>query len=688
MAAEEAAQGLLEEALGEGARFRPQQLEAIEALAGRRGRVLVVQRTGWGKSIVYFIATRLLRDEGLGPTILISPLLSLMRDQIAMAGRLGVRAVSIDSSNTDSWDEIEAALEANEIDILLVSPERLRNQRFLNRTLKAIPKGIGLFVVDEAHCISDWGHDFRPDYQRIRQITKYLAAGIPLLATTATANDRVVADIEDQLGPDLEIFRGPLARDSLRLQVIELNEQAERLAWLTTYLQSVDGSGIVYALTIRDALRVSAWLEQHGIDAPAYHGNLGHEERLRLEQALRNNEVKALVATIALGMGFDKPDLSFVVHFQRPSSVVTYYQQIGRAGRAVDRADVVLLTGREDDEIAEYFIADAFPAEEVMREVVAAVADQDGVTVKKLETIVNAKHGEIEDALTLLEVAGAVAKEDSRWIRTPNRWTYDQERVEQVTRTRYDELARMQAFAETDGCLMLFLTGELDDPGDERCGRCANCAQPFLSAAFDSDVVQEAVFFLKRAYRPIEPRKQWPAHLGDPRGNIPEKLRLEEGRALAVYGDVGWGRAVKEGKAAGSFADELVEAVAEMVEHDLDLDLELAWVTAVPSLRNPELVPDFAQRLADRLGIPFRKALDKTRETPPQKRMENSAQQARNVLGAFAVDSAEIMEGPVLLIDDMVDSRWSLTACGVALREAGSGPVYPLALGETTAGGS
>jgi ATP-dependent DNA helicase RecQ len=687
MAGEEA-QGLLEDALGEGACFRPQQLEAVEALVENRARVLVVQRTGWGKSVVYFIATRLLRDRGLGPTILISPLLSLMRDQIAMAERLGVRAVSMDSTNAGSWDEIEAALAADEVDILLVSPERLRNQRFRERTLKAIRKGIGLFVVDEAHCISDWGHDFRPDYQRIRQITEYLPTGIPVLATTATANDRVVADIEDQLGPDLEVFRGPLARDSLRLQVIKLDEQAERLAWVTNYLQSVDGSGIVYVLTIRDALRVSAWLKQQGIEAPAYYGSLDHDERLRLERALRNNEVKALIATVALGMGFDKPDLPFVVHFQRPSSVVTYYQQIGRAGRALDRADVVLLTGREDDEIAEYFIADAFPAEEVMREVIGAVAATDGVTAKKLETIVNAKHGEIDDALTILEVAGAVAKENGGWIRTPNRWNYDHERVEQVTATRYQELARMQAYAETGKCLMLFLTSELDDSSNERCGRCANCAEPFLPVVLDADLAQEAVFFLKRAYRPIEPRKQWPAHMGERRGNIPEDLRLEEGRALAVYGDVGWGRAVKEGKAQGSFADELVEAVAEMVENDLRPDSEPAWVTAVPSLRHPELVPGLALRLADRLGIPYRKALDKARETPPQKTMENSVQQARNVLGAFAVDAAEIMDGPVLLVDDMVDSRWSLTVCGVALREAGSGPVYPVALGETTAGGS
>ena len=688
MGVDEAAKGLLEEALGTGAEFRPDQLEAIEALVERRARVLVVQRTGWGKSIVYFIAARLLREEGRGPTILISPLLSLMRDQIAMASRLGVQAVSMNSTNPERWDEVEAALEEDEVDILLVSPERLANRRFRERTLTAIPKGIGLFVVDEAHCISDWGHDFRPDYQRIRQITEYLPAGVPLLATTATANDRVVADIESQLGPNLEVFRGPLARDSLHLQVIQLESQADRLAWLATYLDGVQGSGIVYVLTVRAALRVSDWLRQQGIEAPPYYGSLDHEERLRLEQALRGNEVKALVATVALGMGFDKPDLSFVVHFQRPSSAVAYYQQIGRAGRAVERADVVLLTGREDDEIAEYFIADAFPPESVMREVLDAIETEDEVSLRKLETLVNAKYAEIDRALKILEVAGALARQGGGWTRTPNRWDPDNERIEQVTATRYRELERMQSYAETGECLMCFLTKELDGPDAEPCGRCANCAGPFLSADLDPELVQEAVVFLKRAYRPIEPRRQWPAGLGEPRGRIPADLQLEEGRALAIYGDAGWSGAVKAGKSGGSFPDELVEAAAEMVEDDLRPDPKPTWVTAVPSLRHPELVPDFARRLAERLALPYRATLEKTRETPQQKTMENSARQARNVIGAFAVDPTEIMDGPVLLVDDMVDSRWSLTVCGVALREAGSGPVYPVALGETSVGRS
>jgi ATP-dependent DNA helicase RecQ len=681
------AESLLKRALGDAATFHDGQLEAIEALVDERARALVVQRTGWGKSVVYFLATRLLRDEGSGPTILISPLLALMRDQLRMAETLGLRAMTINSSNTTQWKEVEAALAADEVDLLLVSPERLANQRFRNRTLAKIPGNIGLFVVDEAHCISDWGHDFRPDYRRIRGLVEALPPKVPLLATTATANNRVIADIEEQLGPDLTVIRGQLGRESLHLQVIRLDDQAERLAWLAEYLPRTGGAGIVYTLTVADTQRVSRWLGEQGIEAPAYFGGLDSAERQRLEAALRDNQVKALVATVALGMGFDKPDLAFVVHFQRPPSAIAYYQQIGRAGRAVDRAEVVLLAGREDDEIADHFIDGAFPSEEVMLTVLDAVDELDGASVPMLEGEVNATAGTIAQALKILEVDGAVTKDGPRWIRTVNPWTYDQTRVETVTAARRSEQQRMSEFAETDECLMRFLTQELDDPGEERCGRCENCSKPFATAEVDRTLVLEAKRFLKHSHRPIEPRKRWPAGLDERSGTIPEELRLREGRALAIYGDAGWGELVKDGKYGGSgFSDELVEAVAEMIDDDLLPDPPPEWVAAVPSKRAPDLVPAFARRLADRLGLPYRSALVKVRATPPQKEMENSAQQARNAIASFGADPAEVSSGPVLLVDDMVDSRWSLTVCGVALAEAGSGPVYPIALGQTTTG--
>ena len=395
---------LLRQALGNpGAEFREGQWEAISALVQKRARLLVVQRTGWGKSIVYFLATRFLRDQGAGRTLLISPLLSLMRNQIAAARNIGVNAQTINSSNQTDWPRIEGELRGNEIDVLLISPERLANDDFVNRCLLPVASRLGLFVVDEAHCISDWGHDFRPDYQRIVRILRALPRNIPVLATTATANDRVVDDIVQQLGPNLEVQRGPLTRASLSLQNIYLRSQEERMAWIASILPGLPGSGIVYTLTVHDSERLAEWLKSQGIDAEPYHGALETEQREALENRLLNNEVKALVATVALGMGFDKPDLGFVIHFQRPTSVVHYYQQVGRAGRAVDNAYGVLLNGEEDDEIAEYFIRTAFPATEDVDHLLAAMQAANGaLTVPNLQQRVNQSKGKIEKILKFL----------------------------------------------------------------------------------------------------------------------------------------------------------------------------------------------------------------------------------------------------------------------------------------------
>jgi ATP-dependent DNA helicase RecQ len=682
------AQRLLEKALGDGAVFREGQLEAILALVDDRARVLVVERTGWGKSLVYFIATALLREQGQGPTILISPLLSLMRDQLRMAERIGIQAQTINSQNDGYWEEVEHALRADEVDILLISPERLANDRFRSHTLEQIPLGLGMFVVDEAHCISDWGHDFRPDYRRIRGLMGVLPRGVPLLATTATANDRVVADITEQLGTDLRVIRGPLGRDSLHLQVVQLAAQAERLAWLASYVPSAPGSGIIYVLTQRDARLVSNWLATRRIDAPSYVGGMPAGEREALEQRLRDNEVKALVATVALGMGFDKPDLRFVVHFQRPSSPITYYQQIGRAGRALERAEVVLLAGEEDDAIADYFIDSAFPPEHELRDMLAVLDGVEDATVPEIQKLLNLSKGAIERALKTLEVEGAVSRAAGRYARTPNEWSADSEREEQVTAQRMHERDRMAELVKTDGCLMSFLRTELDDPVSQPCGRCANCTGNFAAEHPEEADVQDALLFLRRAYRPIKSRKQWPAGLEARHGRIPDEHQLLEGRALSIYGDAGWGKLVKAGKYGedGGFDEELVEAVAEMFMDHWQPSVTPTWVTAVPSYRAPDHLPSFARRLAGRLGLEYREALEKTADTPQQKTMENSYHQAGNALSSFRAIPEAVIAEPVFLIDDMVDSRWSLTVCGVLLAEAGSGPVVPIALAETSKG--
>jgi ATP-dependent DNA helicase RecQ len=677
---------LLHQMLGSRTTFRDGQLESILAVVQRRQRVLVVQRTGWGKSLVYFVSTKLLRERQAGLTLLVSPLLSLMRNQIEMAERIGIRAVTINSANTAEWAAAEAAIAEDRCDVLLISPERLSNASFLQRILPRMQGRIGLFVVDEVHCISDWGHDFRPDYRRIVRIVRALPASVPIMGTTATANDRVIADIKDQFEGDLAIIRGPLARASLRLQTIKLADQSERLAWLSEHVPSFPGSGIIYCLTVADVRRVAAWLQSSGVDAEPYYAGLDTAQKVTAEQRLLRNELKVLVATVALGMGFDKPDLGFVVHYQRPGSVIAYYQQVGRAGRAVADAFAILLNGREDDEIQDYFIESAFPQPAQMQEIVDLLeASDSGLTQREILDKSNLSFGTVERALKLLEVDGAVTRQEGVVIRTLNPWLLDADRISRVTAQRRQEVQQMRDFTEHPGCLMEFISRALDDPAAARCGRCANCAGDLVPRAVLPQTVLRAVAFLRRDTQMIEPRKQWPLVPRDARTRIiPAEQRMEAGRALCIYGDAGWGHAVKLGKyTEGRFSQELVEASAALIRDRWKPVPYPTWITCIPSLRRPDLVPDFARRLADALELPHRPVLRKTFDTPPQGEMQNSVQQARNVFRGMRV-AGDCPSGPVLLIDDVVDSRWTLTVTASRLRQAGVAAVIPFVLAIAT----
>jgi ATP-dependent DNA helicase RecQ len=666
---------------GPEAMFRAGQREAIEAVVSERGRVLLVQRTGWGKSAVYFIATRLLRDDGAGPTILVSPLLALMRNQIQMAERAGVRAHTINSENHDDWDAVSDAVDRDDVDLLLISPERFNNPAFRDGILPTVAARSGLLVIDEAHCISDWGHDFRPDYRRLVRVLELLPRGVPVLCTTATANDRVIEDIRSQLGAELATLRGPLARESLALSMLETTSQPERLAWLADVVPGLEGSGVIYVLTVADTTRVASFLRTRGIDAHAYSGETESERRLELEEALIHNGVKSLVATSALGMGFDKPDLGFVIHYQSPSSPIAYYQQVGRAGRALPHAPVVLHRGTEDRDIQDYFINSAFPPRTRAEEVVSLLEDRAApVSENEILSAVNVRPMRLKNMLKILEVEGAVERAGSKWLRTLAPWRYDEDRVRRVTEARRAEQAAMDTYGRTDECLMAFLLRQLDDPDPRPCGRCMACTGESPSIELDAAVVAKAREHLRWAELLIEPRLQWPSGMGEPRGRIPDELRLEPGRSLSVLDDGGWGGLVRRGSSAEEYADALVEASAESIVRRWRPDPFPAWVTCIPSTTRPDLVPGFARRLADAIGLPFRPLLVKTRETKPQKELENSQQQFRNVWGALGVSGEPVSGDPVLLVDDLSDSRWTLTVAGSVLREAGSGPVTPFVL--------
>jgi ATP-dependent DNA helicase RecQ len=668
------------------ATFRAGQEDAIRHVVEGRGRLLVVQKTGWGKSFVYFIATKLLREGGKGPALLISPLLALMRNQIAAAERMGVRAATIHSDNVDEWSQVEASLARGEVDILLISPERLANERFRSQVLAGIAANISLLVIDEAHCISDWGHDFRPHYRLLERMVQTLPPNLRLLATTATANHRVMEDLRAVLGPQLEVSRGDLNRASLCLQTIRLPSQAERLAWLAQQLPVLQGHGIIYTLTVRDANQVADWLKTRGLQVEAYTSKTG-ERREALEQALLHNEIKALVATTALGMGYDKPDLAFVIHYQTPGSVVAYYQQVGRAGRALDSAYGVLLSGEEEADITDWFIRSAFPTPQEVAEVLRALEEEkNGLSIPELLARVNLSRGRIEKTIALLslEAPAPIAKQGTKWQLTAATlsaafW----ERAERLTALRREEQRQMQdyvnlPFGEHMGYLIRALDG--DPSGVTR------PALPPLPTAVDEALVRDAIEFLRRSSLPIEPRRKWP-NGGMPRygvtGFIAPEHQAQPGKALCVWGDAGWGGLVRRGKYQDRrFADALVDACCAMIRRWSPQPTP-TWLTCIPSLRHPDLVPDFAKRLAATLGLPFHLVIEKTEDRPEQKGMKNSTQQARNIDGALALNGQPVPHGPVILVDDLVDSGWTFTVAAWLLRKSGSGEVYPVALAQT-----
>ena len=666
------------------AEFREGQEEAIRHVVEGRGRLLVVQRTGWGKSIVYFIAAKLLRERGHGPTLLISPLLALMRNQLAAAAPMGLSAVTINSSNVGEWDEAKRKILWNAVDILLISPERLANQDFRSNVLAPVSARVALLVVDEAHCISDWGHDFRPHYRLIERILRFLPRNLRVVGTTATANHRVMEDLREVLAPGLTVSRGDLSRPSLLLQTIDLPKQSERLAWLAQELPAIPGHGIVYTLTVRDAERVAGWLQSRGIRAKAYTGSTG-DLRPQLEQALLENKVKALVATTALGMGFDKPDLGFVIHFQAPGSVVHYYQQVGRAGRALAAAYGVLLCGEEDRSITDHFISSAFPTPDEARAVLGALDRSDaGLSVNELCAKLNVRRDRIQKTVDLLslESPAPIAKQGWKWQLTPARlggsfWR----RAERLTALRKAEQEEMREYAALASGHMEYLIRALDGETDGF----TPPRLPVRRTEPEQGLVIAAERFLRRHSVLVKARKMWPAG-GLPRLGVKGRINpmLQDGMALCMWNDAGWGRLVRDGKYADErFADELVDACVALL-HSWNPDPRPRWVTCIPSRRRPDLVPDFSRRLAKSLGLQFRSALTQVADRPSQKDMKNNFKKALNVDGSLQVARYQLLRSPVLLVDDVVDSRWTLTVAAWLLRYRGCPQVWPLALAQAS----
>ncbi|MGI5366943.1 RecQ family ATP-dependent DNA helicase [Streptomyces iakyrus] len=690
------------------ARLREDQWRAIEALVADRRRALVVQRTGWGKSAVYFVATSLLRARGSGPTVIVSPLLALMRNQVEAAARAGIHARTINSSNTEEWEAVQDEIAAGEVDVLLVSPERLNNPDFRDQVLPRLAAATGLLVVDEAHCISDWGHDFRPDYRRLRTMLADLPPGVPVLATTATANARVTADVAEQLGTggssDALVLRGPLDRDSLSLSVLRLPDAAHRMAWLAEHLDELPGSGIIYTLTVAAAEEVTAFLRQRGHTVASYTGKTENADRQQAEEDLLGNKVKALVATSALGMGFDKPDLGFVVHLGSPSSPIAYYQQVGRAGRGVKHAEVLLLPGKEDEAIWKYFASLAFPSEDLVRRTLDILAHAEKpLSLPALEPLVELRRSRLETMLKVLDVDGAVKRVKGGWIATGQPWTYDAERYAWVARQRDAEQQAMRAYASTADCRMEFLQRQLDDEAARPCGRCDNCAGPRFTADTTEEALDAARADLGRAGVEVEPRRMWPTGLPaigvDLKGRIPAGEQAASGRALGRLSDIGWGNRLRPMLAPqapdGPVPDDVAKAVVDVLADWArgpggwapgapEAGPRPAGVVTVASRTRPQLIGSLGARIAEIGRLPLLGSVEYTGDAHSGSR-SNSAQRLKALDGALAVPPALAAalaeaQGPVLLVDDYTETGWTLAVAARMLRRSGAQGVLPLVL--------
>lgn len=684
------ATAILKNLYGENARFRPGQYEAIERTIKEK-RLLVVQKTGWGKSLVYFICTKLLREEGAGVTLVISPLLALMDNQLSAARKMGLNCAALNSTTANERELILMGMEANTYDLVLATPESLMNKKF-RQYLPDIR--IGLLVIDEAHCISDWGHDFRLEYNKIYRVIEQLQPNVPVLATTATANNHVIEDLQNQMGKP-KVSRGHLMRDNLSIQILPLSDKESRYAWILDNIGRLPGTGIIYCLSRKDCTWLSDFLCENGISAEPYFSGDGEQEKQSQETLKRflNDEIKVIVSTIKLGMGFDKGNVAFVIHFQCPKNVIAYYQQIGRAGRNISFARTFLMLGGEDYRIHKGFIENAFPSEPEMKRIRQYITACPGVcTVNIICAAIDISKKKILKVLDFLEDEGLIEKEwrsstsgkpYAVYKSTAAPFVYRGEHYEEIKQIRYRELEQMQTIAGTSECLSRTVVSCLDDIEDHDCGICSNCDPKGRFPVTVSAVSKRrAIDFLENLTIPIDPWNYWPRNnlVADTKNYYPNL----QGIALSKYNE-GLGKLVRDGKySTQKFDDQLVRKGARVLKKYIK-EHDLCCVTAVPSL-NTNVVPDYAKRLAAACGLPYVDLLRKTNRSH-QKDLNNTAHQFVNAYKSFESISSASIPSSVILVDDMVDSGLTLAVCGALLGRAGCERVFPLALADAGSGG-
>lgn len=655
-------------------KFHPEQRSIIEHLVQGK-RVLAIQRTGWGKSLCYQLTSFYYPHM----TLVFSPLKALMRDQCQRCNEIyhiPSALVSSDFSPEENDETLKKATEGK-IKILYIAPERLDNPSWQTYVLQM---NISMVIVDEAHCISTWGHDFRPHYRRIVTLLSGLPDNVPVLALTATANRRVEQDIKQQVGINAIVKRGSMLRPNLHLNVIHCDGDREKLAYLAVHIPRWRGSGIIYTGTQNSAEMVAAFLQQQGVKAEYYHAGREDSERQLIEQGLMTNQYKVICSTNALGMGIDKPDIRFVVHYHIPASPIHYYQEIGRSGRDGKDSICVLLYDAEDLNIQHHFIQGAKPSGQQYEKVLTLIrSDPQGWRLNDLLLDTGFSRNALQNILVDLEDQGLLQrmKLDGKTTlyRSGNLGEIDVTLYESVRVQKELELADMEKYAQKDDCLMDYLASYLGDNSGTCCGTCGNCnPQSWISLPIPQSISANVVNFLERIFLP---------RIGK-RGNIKQPVH-EAGWALSYHGNTRIGKLVRASKyeGAGPFAEELVDRAVEVIRTRYPV-VELEAVISIPPTKSGNLVEDFARRVAGKLGLPYMSVLIKQRTTQEQKVCTNALQKKKNVKGAFVIsDFSQMMGRTFLMIDDIYDSGYMLREVGVTLMQAGARAVYPLTITRT-----
>ena len=651
--------------------FYDEQWATIERLL-KGERILLIEKTGFGKSLCYQFPAIIFGAV----TVIFSPLLALMRDQVNKLNSFGIAAQCINSEQSaeQNTDILQQAIDGK-LKILYIAPERQENDIWLEKVREI---KLSMVVVDEAHCISVWGHDFRPAFRRIISLVKLLPRDLPVLATTATATQRVEHDIMGQMGAGLHIIRGNLLRGNFLLYVIKVNSDEEKMAWLAEYSDKLEGTGILYTGTRSDAETWSRWLEFMGISSVSYHAGLDPASRIEVEQGLMSNRWKIIVSTNALGMGIDKPDIRFVIHTQIPQSPLHYYQEIGRAGRDSKPAKIILLYGPDDTALPLSFIESAKPAISKYERVTESIKNEllsEKEIVKKVDIKLNQFRvikADLLEQLIIREVKNGRIKKYEYIFGAPSLNT---QRFEELRTAKKADLKHMINYVDTPTSRMKYLCDFLGDVTDRDFTNCDNTGLEKLTILLTSE---------------------WKHKINEFRENyFPELLvesrlskNLVNGVAASYYGVSTVGQAIHRCKydGGGDFPEYLLQLTIMAFRKRFGGE-HFDLLVYVPPTKSGSLVRNFAMKLSAALKIPVSHGLIKTRQTAEQKMFENSYSKKDNVSAAFSYENpAEVPGKHILLFDDIFDSGATLKEIGKLFSKLDAAIIAPLVIAKTVGG--